>query len=172
MMARGWSGEWTDGDLIGERRLRRRATRHRAAHLHFGAHIMAAATATDNAVTLKGSVATVAEFFEYSVNNILYQREIYPPESFRRVAKYGLAMFVTTDDGLAGYLSNVLVQLHGACLRCRHRRLEEEKQATLRAQRAARCGRMKTAAGCALPADGLAVTVRRQIGSRAGRCRS
>jgi mitotic spindle assembly checkpoint protein MAD2 len=47
-----------------------------------------------------------------TVNNILYQREIYPPESFRRVAKYGLAMFVTTDEGLAGYLANVLTQLH------------------------------------------------------------
>ena len=55
---------------------------------------------------------SVTEFFEYSINNILYQREIYPPESFRRVAAYGLAMFVTTDDGLAGYLSNVLTQLH------------------------------------------------------------
>ena len=56
-------------------------------------------------------VRSVTEFFEYSINNILYQREIYPPESFRRVAKYGLAMFVTTDDGLTGYLSNVLTQL-------------------------------------------------------------
>ena len=62
-------------------------------------------------VTLKGSVATVTDFFEYSVNNILYQREIYPPETFRRVAKYGLAMFVTTDSGLTNYLSSVLVQL-------------------------------------------------------------
>jgi len=70
------------------------------------------ATATTQGITLKGSVKTVVEFFEYSINNILYQREIYPPETFRRVAKYGLAMFVTTDDGLGGYLSNVLSQLH------------------------------------------------------------
>ena len=72
---------------------------------------MATSTATSTGITLKGSVKTVTEFFEYSINNILYQREIYPPESFRRVAKYGLAMFVTTDDGLTGYLSNVLTQL-------------------------------------------------------------
>lgn len=63
-------------------------------------------------ITLKGSVATVVEFFEYSINNILYQREIYPPETFRRVARYGLAQFLTTDDGLSGYLQNVLSQLH------------------------------------------------------------
>jgi mitotic spindle assembly checkpoint protein MAD2 len=46
-----------------------------------------------------------------SINNILYQREIYPPESFRKVAKYGLAMFLTTDDGLVGYIDNVLGQM-------------------------------------------------------------
>ena len=74
---------------------------------------MAASTATQQGITLKGSVKTVVEFFEYSINCILYQREIYPAETFRRVAKYGLAMFVTTDDGLTGYLSNVLTQLHG-----------------------------------------------------------
>jgi mitotic spindle assembly checkpoint protein MAD2 len=72
---------------------------------------MAASNAISTGITLKGSVKTVAEFFEYSINNILYQREIYPPETFRRVAKYGLAMFVTTDEGLTGYLSNVLAQL-------------------------------------------------------------
>lgn len=71
----------------------------------------ATSTTTQQGVTLKGSIKTVVEFFEYSVNNILYQREIYPPESFRRVPKYGLAMFVTTDDGLNGYLSQVLAKL-------------------------------------------------------------
>ena len=69
------------------------------------------AQAATGTISISGSVKTVTEFFEYSINNILYQREIYPPESFRRVAKYGLAMFVTTDVGLTGYLSNVLSQL-------------------------------------------------------------
>ena len=76
-------------------------------------------TTTQQGVTLKGSIKTVVEFFEYSVNNILYQREIYPPESFRRVPKYGLAMFVTTDDGLNGYLSQVLAKLQGEPARAR-----------------------------------------------------
>lgn len=100
-----------------------------------------AATATTTGISLSGSVKIVTEFFEYSsapspardqrtllpraspppppaaatlaaVNNILYQREIYPPESFKRVAKYGLAMFVSNDDGLQGYLSNVMMQMH------------------------------------------------------------
>ena len=68
-------------------------------------------TSTSAAITLKGSVEIVSEFFGYSINSILYQRGIYPPESFRRVNKYGLTMLVTADDGLSAYLGNVLSQL-------------------------------------------------------------
>jgi mitotic spindle assembly checkpoint protein MAD2 len=48
------------------------------------------------------------------VRSILYQRGIYPPESFKKVSKYGLTMLVTTDGGLSEYLENVLSQLSGA----------------------------------------------------------
>ena len=34
---------------------------------------------TKSAVTLKGSAQIVAEFFDYGINSILYQRGIYPP---------------------------------------------------------------------------------------------
>jgi len=64
-----------------------------------------------NAITLKGSTEIVTEFFEYSINSILYQRGIYPPETFVRTNKYGLGMLVTADDGLKSYLKNVLSQL-------------------------------------------------------------
>ena len=37
---------------------------------------------------------------DYSINSILYQRGIYPPETFRRVSKYGLTMLVTSNDEL------------------------------------------------------------------------
>jgi len=57
-------------------------------------------SATASSITLKGSVAIVTEFFNYSINSILYQRGIYPPETFRRVSKYGLTMLVTSDDAL------------------------------------------------------------------------
>ena len=53
-------------------------------------------------------------FAGYSINSILYQRGIYPPETFRRVNKYGLTMLVTTDDALNAYLENVLTQLSRA----------------------------------------------------------
>ena len=69
------------------------------------------ATAQAQKVSLRGSVATVAEFFGFAVNNILYQRAIYPPESFAQVAKYGLPMMITKDEALKGYLGHVLSQL-------------------------------------------------------------
>lgn len=72
---------------------------------------MPTASATTSGITLKGSVAIVTEFFEYSINNILYQRELYPPENFKRTNKYGLGMFITTDEGLQGYINNVLNQM-------------------------------------------------------------
>ena len=43
--------------------------------------------------------------------SILYQRGIYPPESFSRSEKYGLAMMVSNDNGLNQYLGQVLNQL-------------------------------------------------------------
>ncbi|XP_013780640.1 mitotic spindle assembly checkpoint protein MAD2A-like [Limulus polyphemus] len=64
-----------------------------------------------NAVTLKGSADIVSEFFNYGINSILYQRGIYPPESFTRLQKYGLTLLVTTNDKLQHYLSIVLKQL-------------------------------------------------------------
>jgi hypothetical protein len=35
--------------------------------------------ATKSQVTLKGSSQMVAEFFNYGINSILYQRGVYPP---------------------------------------------------------------------------------------------
>lgn len=44
---------------------------------------------------------------------MLYQRGVYHPESFGRVAKYGITTLVTTDEGLKVYLDNVITQLKG-----------------------------------------------------------
>lgn len=42
---------------------------------------------------------------------ILFQRGIYPPESFVKTSKYGLSMMVTANDGLKTYLAEVLSQM-------------------------------------------------------------
>eukprot|EP00944_MAST-04C_sp_MAST-4C-sp1_P011825 g11825.t1 len=69
------------------------------------------ATATSNEITLRGSTAIVTEFFGYSINSILYQRGIYPPETFERTQKYGLTMMVTSSPKLQDYLNRILGQL-------------------------------------------------------------
>lgn len=71
----------------------------------------ATATQTSNEITLKGSTAIVCEFFNYSVNTILYQRGIYPPENFKREKCYNLPLMVTTDEGLGGYMRTILKQM-------------------------------------------------------------
>jgi len=55
-------------------------------------------------------------FSVYGINSILYQRGIYPAETFTRVQKYGLTILVTTDDELKKYLTNILADVKGALL--------------------------------------------------------
>ena len=50
-------------------------------------------------------------FSAFGINSILYQRGIYPSETFTRVQKYGLTLLVTTDPELIKYLNNVVDQL-------------------------------------------------------------
>ncbi len=49
---------------------------------------------------------------EYSINSILYQRGIYPPDDFQMVKKYGLNMLVTADEDVKKYIRRILAQLH------------------------------------------------------------
>ncbi|KAG1706491.1 hypothetical protein DVH05_001640 [Phytophthora capsici] len=72
---------------------------------------MATAQVSENLITLKGSTEIVTEFFSYSINTILYQRGVYPAESFKQVRKYGLNMLVTDDDKLNDFFANFLQQL-------------------------------------------------------------
>ena len=63
-------------------------------------------------VALKGSAKTVAEFFEYSINTILFQRGVYPAEDFSAVKKYGLNMLVSSDDQVKSYVKKIMSQLN------------------------------------------------------------
>ncbi|KAK2914230.1 hypothetical protein QQF64_029794 [Cirrhinus molitorella] len=62
-------------------------------------------------ITLKGSAELVAEFFSFGINSILYQRGIYPAETFTRVTQYDMSLHMTTDAKLKNYLTNVISQL-------------------------------------------------------------
>jgi hypothetical protein len=50
------------------------------------------------------------------VRSILYQRGIYPAESFKQEQKYGLNMLVTDDEKLGAFLKKFLEQLAGTNL--------------------------------------------------------
>eukprot|EP00199_Chlamydomonas_sp_CCMP681_P005975 CAMPEP_0119109016 /NCGR_PEP_ID=MMETSP1180-20130426/16793_1 /TAXON_ID=3052 ORGANISM="Chlamydomonas cf sp, Strain CCMP681" /NCGR_SAMPLE_ID=MMETSP1180 /ASSEMBLY_ACC=CAM_ASM_000741 /LENGTH=213 /DNA_ID=CAMNT_0007094711 /DNA_START=26 /DNA_END=667 /DNA_ORIENTATION=+ len=63
-----------------------------------------------NAITLQGSAQIVSEYFQYAVNNILYQRGIYPQETFDVAKKYGSNLWLTSDSELSLYLNTVLSQ--------------------------------------------------------------
>ena len=53
---------------------------------------------------------------DYAINSILYQRGIYPSESFDTITKYNLKIVDTCDDKLKDYLTNVLETLEGELL--------------------------------------------------------
>ncbi|KAF8647952.1 hypothetical protein AX16_006484 [Volvariella volvacea WC 439] len=63
------------------------------------------------AITLEGSAALVTEFFNFAVNTILFQREVYPSDDFHMVKKYGQTVLVTQDLALANYLEKILSQV-------------------------------------------------------------
>ncbi|CAK3736286.1 mitotic spindle checkpoint component mad2 [Lecanosticta acicola] len=63
-------------------------------------------------LSLKGSSKVVTEFFEYSINTILFQRGVYPPEDFTAVKKYGLNMMVSLDDQVKAYIKKIMSQLN------------------------------------------------------------
>ncbi|TLD08356.1 uncharacterized protein PgNI_07848 [Pyricularia grisea] len=62
-------------------------------------------------LSLKGSAKLVAEFFQYSIHTILFQRGVYPAEDFTAVKKYGLNMLVSADDQVKAYIKKIMSQL-------------------------------------------------------------
>ncbi|XVE74844.1 hypothetical protein DITRI_Ditri12bG0051000 [Diplodiscus trichospermus] len=73
---------------------------------------MASRTIAKDIITLRGSAAIVSEFFGV----ILYNRGVYPEESFVKVKKYGLPMLLTQDEGVKSFITNLTAQLSGKSL--------------------------------------------------------
>uniref|UniRef100_A0A8C9B449 Mitotic spindle assembly checkpoint protein MAD2A n=1 Tax=Phocoena sinus TaxID=42100 RepID=A0A8C9B449_PHOSS len=65
-----------------------------------------------------GGVRLGAAEASFGINSILYQRGLYPSETFTRVQKYGLTLLVTTDPELIKYLNNVVEQLKEWLYKC------------------------------------------------------
>lgn len=50
-------------------------------------------------------------FTDYGINSILYQRGIYPPETFEPAEHFGLSILVSTDEKIKSFLNTVLGQI-------------------------------------------------------------
>ncbi|TKR59299.1 hypothetical protein L596_028991 [Steinernema carpocapsae] len=72
---------------------------------------MAQDSAQRHSITLKGSAVAVKEFFFYGINSILFQRGIYPSDTFKREKKYGLTCLVTSDPRVDSFLAPMLAQV-------------------------------------------------------------
>ncbi|KAJ1528763.1 hypothetical protein ONE63_007150 [Megalurothrips usitatus] len=64
-----------------------------------------------NSITLKGSAELVMEYLNYGINSILFQRGVYPPETFKSVENFGLSIFVSTDEKIISFVETVLSQM-------------------------------------------------------------
>ncbi|XP_076281901.1 mitotic arrest deficient 2 [Lasioglossum baleicum] len=62
-------------------------------------------------ITLKGSAELVKQYLLYGVNSILYQRGIYPPETFEPAEHFGLFILMSTDDKIKSFFDSVLGQI-------------------------------------------------------------
>ncbi|EGV60012.1 Mitotic spindle checkpoint component mad2 [Yamadazyma tenuis] len=65
----------------------------------------------DSKLALKGSSKIVCDYFEFSINNILFQRGIYPADDFQTVKKYDLPLLVTIDEDIKNYINQFLSQI-------------------------------------------------------------
>nr|CAG4643458.1 EOG090X0C57 [Ilyocryptus agilis] len=74
---------------------------------------MATGTAQEikNFVTLKGSTELIVDFFNYSLNSILYQRGVYPEETFLPTQHYGLTMYMSKNPEIQKYIQEILPKL-------------------------------------------------------------
>lgn len=62
-------------------------------------------------LALKGSSKIVSDYFEFAINNILFQRGIYPSEDFITIKKYDLPLLVTVDEEVKEYIQNIMKQV-------------------------------------------------------------
>ncbi|XP_011198117.1 PREDICTED: mitotic spindle assembly checkpoint protein MAD2A [Bactrocera latifrons] len=71
---------------------------------------MSTTQSTKNCITLRGSAQIIVEYLKYGINSILFQRGIYPPETFENTQQYGITILMSKDKKIEEFLSNVLQQ--------------------------------------------------------------
>ncbi|KOB67207.1 Mad2 [Operophtera brumata] len=65
---------------------------------------------TKNCITLRGSAQIICEYLKYAINSVLFQRGLYPPESFKAEQQYGITLLLSEDPKIKAFLTNLLLQ--------------------------------------------------------------
>lgn len=55
-------------------------------------------------------------FVDFGINSILFQRGIYPVETFKSVENYGLTILMSQDNKIKNFLNNTFDKLKGKTL--------------------------------------------------------
>lgn len=53
---------------------------------------------------------------EFAINSVLFQRGLYPPETFKTEQQYGIMLLVSEDPQIKSFLTNLLTQSEGMYL--------------------------------------------------------
>ncbi|KAI4465413.1 mitotic spindle assembly checkpoint protein mad2 [Holotrichia oblita] len=106
-----------------------------------------------SAITLKGSSDIICEYLDYGINSILYQRGLYPPETFKTAENYGLTILMSQDNKIQEFLSTTLNQLKGKDLIYNHNsdqfnfsklNISKKQAAQIMTQKEAICGQWQS----------------------------
>ncbi len=75
--------------------------------LQFGGVLDAHSTA----VSLRGASEMTSSFLKFAVNSILYNRQVFPKQSFASAQRFGCEVHVTKDEWLEKYLTKFFGQV-------------------------------------------------------------
>jgi hypothetical protein len=69
-------------------------------------------------VTLRGASELTSSFLKFAINSILYNRQVFPKQSFTSAMRFGCEVHVTRDEWLEKYLTKFFgqVRIVFACL--------------------------------------------------------
>ncbi|CAH3988736.1 mitotic spindle assembly checkpoint protein MAD2A [Pieris brassicae] len=65
---------------------------------------------TKNCITLRGSAQILCEYLKFAINSVLFQRGLYPPETFKAEQQYGITLLLSEDPLIKDFLTNLLTQ--------------------------------------------------------------
>ncbi|XP_045764398.1 mitotic spindle assembly checkpoint protein MAD2A [Maniola jurtina] len=65
---------------------------------------------TKNSITLRGSAQIICEYLNFAINSVLFQRGLYPPETFKAQQQYGITLLLSEDALIKNFLKNLLTQ--------------------------------------------------------------